>query len=82
MIDKKVANILFKLEMKPPCVGCFGTKMFHINSGGELYDHCNECERTIKTVYDREYYTKSLKVYTKNCQCSWHLNYKGDLIDK
>ena len=82
MINKKVARILSKL-IKPgiPCAGCFGTGKYHAHTNGTLERPCKIC-KVVDDTKSKEYYEYFLFRYTKNCNCHWHVDYYGGVIDK
>jgi len=82
LIRKKAANLLGKLiKLKPPCSGCFGTGKYHVYTNGTLKLPCNIC-KAVNPTQSKEYYEYFLFLYTKNCECLWHVDYYGGVIDK
>jgi len=87
LISNEVARLLSKLN-KPsyPCIGCFGTKKFHMEDDkGRTSYTCNYCtmrgNNPYKYVNEINYET-IFDIYTKGCECQWHWNFNGELVDK
>ena len=82
MISKKLNRALRKLIIHgDPCIGCFGTKKYHLLPEGPIERNCN-CKNIIGGSKNKEIYDNLFRIYTRKCKCLQHVNFNGKIIDK